>query len=74
MVVERFKYDENAEYHNEVIMMNKYAPRKGRVTVSKSGQLWVVKIGGREVGYGRTKAIATQKANGIRKAQGKARR
>jgi hypothetical protein len=46
----------------------------GRVTVGKSGQLWVVRCSGREVAYGRTKGIATTKANAYRKSQGKAKR
>ena len=47
---------------------------KGRVTIAKDGQLWVVRVGGRDAGYGRTKAIAEKKANAIRKAQGKQKR
>jgi len=47
---------------------------RGRVTVGKSGQLWTVRCGGREVAYGRTKAIAAKKANAYRKSQGKAKR
>lgn len=44
---------------------------RGRVTIGKSGQLWVVKVGGREAFYRRTKAEAKKKANIIRKEQGK---
>lgn len=47
---------------------------RGRVTVSKSGQLWVIKVGGREAFYRRTKAEANKKANIIRKEQGKTTR
>ena len=47
---------------------------KGRVTVSKAGHLWVVKVAGKEIEYGRTKAIAAQRADAYRKAQGKAGR
>lgn len=58
--------DENNEKEGEISMVH-----KGRVTIAKSGQLWVVRIGGRDAGYGRTKTIAKAKANDIRKAQGK---
>lgn len=47
---------------------------KGRVTVSKDGYIYVVKVGGKEVGYGNTKAMARQMANEIRKKQGKVSR
>ena len=42
---------------------------KPRVTISKSGHLYVIKKGGKEVAYAQTKAAAQKKADAIR--QGK---
>jgi hypothetical protein len=39
---------------------------KPRVTISKSGRLYVIKKGGHEVSYARTKAEAERKAKDIR--------
>jgi len=44
---------------------------RGRVTVAKDGQLWIVKVGGREAFIRKTKAEATRAANKVRKEQGK---
>jgi hypothetical protein len=38
-----------------------------RVTISKSGQVYVIKKGGREVGYAQTKANAKKRAEEMRK-------
>jgi len=46
---------------------------KGRVTVSKSGYIYVVKVAGKEIEYSDTKAGATKKAGAYRKRQGKKR-
>jgi hypothetical protein len=45
---------------SEVIMSTQ------RVTISKSGHLYVIKKGGREVAYAETKVMAKRKAQAIR--------
>ena len=39
---------------------------KQKVTISKSGFLYVIKKGGKEVAYAESKAMATKKAKQIR--------
>jgi hypothetical protein len=40
-----------------------------RVTISKSGQVYIIKKGGREVGYAQTKENARKRAQAIREGR-----
>lgn len=41
----------------------------GRVTISKSGKIYVIKKNGREVGYAQNKANAKKRAQAIREGR-----